>query len=195
MPVKRLERLLTQHFLATVSLLVGLGWCAFALVVTTDVTIDTAAKSVDAMFKIAAVVGGTAWSLNRYFTARTDELQLRVDAATDFVTSGSDAPIFVCRLDIYNTGKALTSGFREFVVIESAISEGEVIVYHPISRWPDSDLHRAAPIEPGSWSALSFAVPLRSRVPVVRVYLELQFDGGKLWTWHRHFVNKGGPDE
>jgi len=191
--MKSLERLLTRQFLPAVFLLLVIGWAAFAVVVGSGVTVDTAAKVVDATFKIAAVLAGTAWTLNRYFTSRTDELQLRVDAAADFVPAdGDEVAMFVCRLDIINTGKALTPKFSELIEIESATAGKDDVGYVSLMRWPAEGLHPTQPIEPGSWSALSFAVPLVRSNKVVRVYLELHFEGRKQWTWHRHFVATGG---
>jgi|GEM_PF-6289086 len=193
MRTKSLERLLTQRFLPTVLILLIAGWSTFAVVVVIGgVTADTAAKVVDATFKIAAVLAGTAWTLNRYFTARTDELQLRVDSVVDFVPADEGGvSMFVCRLDIVNTGKALTSAFGELIEIESATASKDNVAYESLMRWPAAGLHMVAPIEPGSWSALSFAVPLPRSGRVVRAFLELHFDDGKQWTWHRHFVAGG----
>jgi len=191
--MKTFERLLTRRFLLTVSLLLLIAWGAYAAVLLNGASVDSVAKGVDSIFKIAAVVAGTAWTLNRYFTARTDELQLRVDATVDFVLDGTGSPgMLVCRLDVVNTGKALTPPFRELVEIESAAVDNHDVVYEHMMRWPEKDLHPAPPIEPGSWSAVSFATPLRRSRRTVRVYLELRFEGGKVWTWHRHFVAAGG---
>jgi hypothetical protein len=194
--VKIFEHWLTRRFLLTISILLLVSWGIFALVVLKGTTVEVAAKVVDAIFKIAAVVVGGAWTLNRYFTARTDELQLCVDAVVDFVSPDSEGDgMFICRLDVVNTGKALTPAFGEFIAIESATVDHNDVVYKPLMRWPDRGFHPSGPIEPGSWSALSFAIPLMRSTKVVRIYLELHFEGGKAWNWHRHFVGGRASNE
>lgn len=188
MRIDSLAHAFTRRFLTTTIILLVTSWGAFLTFVLLGTSVDVAAKTVDAIFKIAAVVVGAAWTLNRYFTARTDELQLRVDPVAEFVSNSLERDMFICRLDIVNTAKALTPAFAEVVEIASAIVHGEEIRYQSIMRWPEEGLHRVAPIEPGSWSALSFATPIEHSVRVVRIFLQLKFDGGKSWTWHRHFA-------
>jgi hypothetical protein len=192
MKLKNLEGLSTRHFMTTNLLLLGLGWAAFLITVSHGSSIDSATKVVDALFKIAAVVVGTLWALNRHFAGRTDALQLRVDSAIDVVRAdelGSDGKVgmLFCRLDIVNTGKTLTPALTEFLEVQSVRIETDALKYEPIWRWPRTDSHPSGPIEPGSWSAISFGCPVQPDVRAVRIYIELQFENGEMWNWHRFY--------
>jgi hypothetical protein len=187
MQLRSFERAFTQHFLPVTlgSLAVALG--IFFATIVVGASLDAAAKIVDASFKIAAVVVGTAWALNRYFTARTDVLQLRVEPVVEIMSGSDNVWLFVCRLDIVNTGKSLTPAFTAVLELLSVgVGAGEVS-YQSFHRWPDQEAHPVGPIEPGSWSAVSIAVVLPRDTRVVQTYLELHFETGNVWTWHRHF--------
>jgi hypothetical protein len=186
--MKALERAFTRHFLPVTLGSLALACGAFVTSIALGAPLEPAAKIVDATFKIAAVIVGTGWALNRYFTARTDVLQLRVDPIVELMPASETDRLLVCRLDIVNTGKSLTPCFSEVLELQAVdIVEGEV-TYEAFYRWPARQAHPAGPIEPGSWSALSLAVILPSETRVVQAYLELRFETGDVWTWHRHFA-------
>lgn len=192
--LKSLERIFTRHFLPAVIGSLLIAWTSFAVILTRGSDLDDAAKLVDALFKIAAVIVGTGWALNRYFMARTDALQLRVDPVVDVVqpdSVGEVVGLFVCRLDIVNTGRVLTPPFRDALTISEVKPRGAEVDYEPRFRWPEEGMHPGAPIEPGSWSAISVAVPFPHKVAVFHVHLQIEFEGGARWTWHRHFVQTG----
>jgi len=184
-----LERVFTRHFLPATLGSLAIAWVTLGAIVYTGGDLDDLSQLVDSAFKVAAVIVGTSWALNRYFTARTDVLQLRVEPTVDTVGQPAER-LLVCRLDIVNTGRSLTPTFREWLEIEAASRNAEAVTYMPIFRWPEQGDHRTAPIEPGSWSAISIAVPLPLEVNVVRIYLELDFADGTGWTWHRHFTTE-----
>lgn len=181
-----LERLFTRQFMLAIigSLVIAFGGSFGA--VALGASLATVSAVVDTSFKIAAVIVGTAWALNRYFTSRVDVLQLRVDSVVELM-SASDQRLFVCRLDIVNTGKSLTSPFAQVLELQSLVLRDGVVEYETFHRWPEECQHPGSPIEPGSWSAVSIAVVLPPAVDVIQVYLELEFEGGDLWTWHRHY--------
>jgi hypothetical protein len=192
MKLKSLEGLSTRHFMTTSLALLVLGWTVFLITISRGLNIDSATKVTDALFKIAAVVIGTLWALNRHFAGRTDALQLRVDSTIDVVNAGelggdSHVGMLFCRLDIVNTGKTLTPALTEFLEIDSVLIENDALKYQPIWRWPTTGSHPSGPIEPGSWSAISVGCPLQNDVRAVQIYIELQFENGEMWTWHRYF--------
>lgn len=186
--IRRLERLFTQHFLAVTAGCLAIAFGAFVFSVVRGYSLEIIATLVDTSFKIAAVIVGTAWALNRYFTARTDVLQLRVDPMVETVSSPDGNRLLLCRVDIVNTGKSLTPSLKESLDLHAVLIINDEVTYRPFYRWPADNSHPVAPIEPGSWSAISIAVPLPPDVCVVQVYIHLQFETGEIWTWHRHFT-------
>ncbi|HYK03333.1 MAG TPA: hypothetical protein VE974_16355 [Thermoanaerobaculia bacterium] len=191
MQIRTFERAFTRHFLPVTIGSVSVAWGVFFATMIFGASLDDAATIIDASFKIAAVIIGTAWALNRYFTARTDVLQLRIDPVVETVSASGGDRIFICRLDVVNTGKALTPPFTEVLELYSAEADSGEVAYRMFHRWPDQVAHPVGPIEPGSWSAVSTAVVLPRETPVVQAYLELQFETGDVWTWHRHFAANG----
>jgi len=188
MHIRTLERAFTRYFLPVTLGTLALAWGAFFASMTLGASLNDTATAVDALFKIAAVIFGTAWALNRYFTARTDILQLKVEPLVEVMVGSDRERLFVCRLDIVNTGSSLTPAFTEVIELQSVdVAAGEV-TYKPFYKWPAHQAHPAGPIEPGSWSAVSIAVALPHETRVVQTYLELQFATGEVWTWHRHFA-------
>jgi hypothetical protein len=188
MQIRKLEGAFTRHFLSVTSGGLAVAWGAFFATAFLGPSLEATAKAIDASFKIAAVIVGTAWALNRYFTARTDVLQLKVEPVVEIMSGGENDRLFVCRLDIVNTGRALTPAFTEVLELQSVGVDGGNVTYQPFYRWPIRDTHPAGPVEPGSWSAISIAVVLPRETRVVQIYLELQFDTNDVWTWHRHFA-------
>lgn len=191
MYLRKLEPLATRHFLAATAVFVLVAWTLFAVsVAALGYSVDSAGRVVDALLKAAAFVVAGMWAMNRYFTQRTDILQLRVDPSVDFVSENTEESEYVmlCRLDAVNTGKSLTSAYDAAIQVERPTPGVDPISYVPISRWPAKDFHRSAPIEPGSWGAISMAIRVPKATKFVRVYLELRFERGGAWTWHRHFA-------
>jgi hypothetical protein len=191
MDLHRLEKFATRHFVRWSVTLVLLSWTVLVAATAFLTTVDIATKFVDAFFKIAAVIVGAMWVLNRYFTMRSDVLQLRVDPLVEFVRPApgdAEGIIVLCRLDIVNTSKTLTSEFAQVLTIEALTVIQDVVSYQSLGRWPPDGSHPRAPIEPGSWSAISVALPVPAELSAVRVHLDLTFNSGARYTWHRHFV-------
>jgi hypothetical protein len=190
---RKLETLATRYVVVTTVLLVVIVCALLAMAVQgLGYSVDTVGKVVDAVVKATALVVGGVWALNRYFTQRTDVLQLRVDPLVEFVAdtaTGSDL-VMLCRLDTVNTGKSLTSPYDVSLLIEGAVPASNPTAYVRIDRWPTTGSHRSGPIEPGSWGAVSMATRVPKTTKFVRVFLELKFDANATWTWHRHFVVK-----
>lgn len=188
MHLAKLEQLFTRHFLSVTLVTLTVAWLGFASIIIIGGDLARVATIIDGAFKIAGVIVVTSWALNRYFMARTDVLQLRVDPAVEFVGGADEERMLVLRLDIVNTSRSLTPAFTEMLEVESVAREGTAVRYTPLFRWPTTGAHPAPPIEPGSWSAIDVAIPTPVATRVVRLYVELAFESGAGWTWHRHFV-------
>ena len=188
MQIRALERIFTLHFLAVAFGGLALACAMFFAAAASGVSLHVLATITDVFFKLAAVIFGSSWALNRYFTARTDVLQIRVDPTIEIMTAPTKERLFVCRLDIVNTGKALTSAFDESLEFYSVEVENGEITYRVFHTWPEQHPHPVDPIEPGAWSAVSTAVLMPQEARIVQVYLALRFETGELWTWHRHFA-------
>lgn len=188
-----LERLVTRHLVgASLALAASILGLAYLAAVTNAVTLDQLAKGADLAIKCVAAVVGSAWALNRYFTGRVDEFQIRVDASVDVVAAGAftespDLGLLITRLDIVNTGKVLLPEFGQVVVVDEVFPSQEGVKSMPIFRWPISGLHPGPPIEPGSWSAINFACPIKASTAAVRIYLEVYVAAELRWTWHKTF--------
>lgn len=194
-----LERPTTNYFIITILILVAAVIVGFALAVALGTDLEALSRFVDAVTKCLAVLIGTVWALNRYFTSRTDVVQLRVDAGIDTIRSNAfsnsqpvTSGLLAFRLDIVNTGKSLIAPFHQLLEVHAVQpSETGGIEYVEIARWPAEGLHPGGPIEPGSWSALNSEIPIRDDVKAVRLYLELHLEEDRRWTWHKTF---GIPD-
>ncbi len=186
--LSRLERPLTKYFVVVTAGAVVIAWAGIVAVLISGATVDKVTKLVDVAFKVAAVIVASCWALNRYFTARTDALQLRIDPTVEFVDDPEMQHLLICRLDVVNTGRALLPSFQETLKLQSVRIEGAELTYDPFFNWPEAGFHSAGSIEPGSSSAVSVAVPLARKVRVVQAYLELRFADGSAYTWHRHFT-------
>ncbi|HEV2274990.1 MAG TPA: hypothetical protein VGR96_12540 [Acidobacteriaceae bacterium] len=189
--VKWLERLVVRRFPQLSLALAVLFIAAVSAVLWKKaVTLDQLSKAVDSILKGLAILLGALWSLNRYFTTRTDYPQLRVDMAVNFVPStafGKDSlyGLLSYRLDIVNTGKTLLPVTGYCVELANVILSQEAVAYEKFHRWPESGMHSANPIEPGSWGAISEAVACPKDVLAVNLYLDVELEGKRHWTWHR----------
>ena len=188
-----LENLVTRDLgLSIVAVTVG-ALAVGALVIDGQLaTIDLLAKGVDILLKVVGSVVAAAWALNRYFILRTDDLQLRVDAAVDIGKAGSfeatpGLGLLLVRLDIVNTGKALVPPFHQCLVVDEIYPDYRGLAEKRLSRWPEIGLHPGGSIEPGSWSAINFTLPIAESARVVRILLEIYIDNQLEWTWHRNF--------
>jgi hypothetical protein len=187
----RFDALLSRHFVLTVGVLVGVLLVFYAAVLmVAGVSVDTAGKLIDSVFKIVAVLVGAAWALNRYYVGRTDALQMRVDPHIDVIEAGSFAPnsasgLLLYRLDVVNTGRRQLAAYRLSVEVASVeLGPSNDPAYYELAAFP---WHEGAPIEPGSWAAVSNAVAVTSEVKAVRILVIIETVGGEGWTWHQMF--------
>jgi hypothetical protein len=155
-------------------------------------SLDKVAKAVDVILKSCAAIVGGAWALNRYFTSRTDELQLRVESDVQAISAGSfkespDLGMLMGRLDIVNTSRSLIPVFEQRLVVDEVYPTPDGIEEVSLYAWPQSGLHPGGPIEPGSWSAINFSHSIPASTLAVRIYLEIYIEGALRWTWHKTF--------
>lgn len=152
-------------------------------------SVDNLAKFTDAVFKTAALLLGTLWTINRYFVGRVDAAQFRVDST--LVKIPGDAPLdpalIIFRLDLVNTGKTQIKEYLHYIEIDEVRATSTGVDYRSLHRWPLKDLHLGGPIEPGSWSAINGEVACSSSVKAVRVFLAVNLEEEEQWTWHKTF--------
>lgn len=188
---KLLERLMTRQLPATVTCaILVLLMVLTALLVFTSATIEQIGGIVDISLKVIASIVGGAWALNRYFMARTDELQLRIDADVQAIPAGSfketpDLSLLIARLDIVNTGKTLMPTFEHRLLINGVFPARDGVKEVALYRWPEMGLHLGGPIEPGSWSAINISHSIPGSTLAVRVYVEIYLMSVLRWTWHK----------
>jgi len=193
--LKKLERLLTRHFvLSTASVVVLVLGGISSLLILSPARIDDIGKAVDITLKSVAVILGGAWALNRYFTLRTDELQIRVDADIQAIPAGSfkeaqNFGLLNVHLNIVNTGKSLIPQFGQRLIIRNVYPTPEREFYDQLYDWPEAGLglHQTCSIEPGSWSAVNISRPISTSTLAVNVYLEIYIGEARKWTWHKTF--------
>jgi hypothetical protein len=185
----RFDTLLSRHFVLTVSMSVGICLLLYTTAISAfGVSVDTLGKAIDSIFKMIAVLVGAAWVLNRHYVGRTDALQIRIDPLVDIVASGasdSSSSLLLYRLDVVNTGRRQLIGYRLMIEIASvelgATGDPE---YYEVATMP---WHEGAPIEPGSWAAVSNVVTIGAEVKVVRITVVVEAADGQGWTWHQMF--------
>jgi hypothetical protein len=184
------ERLIVQRIalITAVACLIVIVLLAGSLF-NRHVTLDLLSKATDGLLKALAIVVGTLWSLNRYFTTRTDYPQLRVEVIIDSLPStvfGSEYlhGLLSYRLDIINTGKVLlnVTGYR--VRISNVILSKDEVLYEPLHEWHETKAPSAL-IEPGSWGGVSRAITCPNDVRAIMLFLEVELAIGGPWTWHR----------
>ena len=190
-----LELATTKYLILTVCLV--FSSVMLLLVITLFVkAIDSQAVNtfVDSLLKATALIGGSAWALNRYFTGRTDAPQLRVEPTLSLIPAkrfSKDRPgsLLIYRLDILNTGRTLLIVEGQFVEVSAVVADSESVNYavKSIYRWPADGYHPGPQIEPSSWSAVTDAIPIESDVQVVQLYLEILSKNKVAWNWHRFF--------
>jgi hypothetical protein len=184
------ERIIVEQFLITtivavILLVAGVG----SILLFTRATLAEVSTATDTLLKALAILVGAMWSLNRYFTTRTDYPQLRVEMTLDSLPSifgDADNGLLSCRLNIVNTSKVLLPivGYR--VEISNVLVHQNEVLYERLNEWPGTGaMHSAAPIEPNSWAAISIAFACPKDVRAVRTFLEVQLENGASWTWHR----------
>lgn len=195
-----LERLATAHVWRLVAgiLLVAVAM-ATALGFMEPWRLDAASKIVDAVVKFMVAAIGGVWALNRYFAGRTDQLQFRVEPSVEYVEGSAfggarSTGLMLCRLVLVNTGRTLIAPLQHFVEIASVTPTPSDVRHHVFWRWPQEGTHPGLPIEPGSWAAVSFEVPIAAEVRVVWVYIEFQSAGKRVVNWHQSFALKGPRD-
>ena len=188
-----LEELTTTYLmtfiLIVVLLPVGIYAAILALKLTSAISL---ASFVDSVFKTVAILVGAAWTLNRYFVSRTDELQIKVEADVKIIPSSKFSNVqgkslLLYRIDIINTGKVLITEGQKFIVINSVTPTKDGVKHEQLHRWPSEGFHRAGRIEPGSWSAANNAISVPQEVKAVHVYLEFVSPDKSKWTWHKTF--------
>ena len=193
MSLRVLERLTTRHLVLSTSIFIAVVLtCVVSVLVLAPSGLDKMGKVVDVVLKSTAAIIGGAWALNRYFTTRTDELQLRVDSDVQAISAGSfketaDLGMLIARLDIVNTGKALLPEFEQRIIVNDVRPTTEGIKSDTLYTWPEKGLHPGGPIEPGSWSAINFAHTIPASTLAVQVYLEIYMNDSLNWTWHKTF--------
>jgi hypothetical protein len=189
--VRWLEQLIVRRFfqltLVLALVLVTAGALALAKKV---VTLGDLAKATDSLLKALAILVGALWSLNRYFTMRTDYPQLRVEMVLDalpskLVDKEDLVGLVFYRLDIINTGKALLPVTRYSVKISNVALVDEKVLCEPLHEWGTSFADLGYPIEPGSWGAISEAFACPKDVLAVQVFLDVELERNIHWTWHR----------
>jgi hypothetical protein len=165
-----------------------------AILFNHHVTLEFLSKATDTLLKALGIVVGTLWSLNRYFTTRTDYPQLRVEAIIDSLpgtTFGTESlyGLLSYRLDVVNTGKVLLhiAGYR--VQVFNVLLRKDQVLYEVLHEWTGTDggpeSASSDSIEPGSWAGVSSAIACPNDVRAVRVFLEVKLAEGGSWTWHR----------
>jgi hypothetical protein len=189
-----LERLLTtRRFLPTVVILITLPIIAFTLVVAfTSVSLNQANLYVDSAVKIIATLAAAAWALNRYFTNRIDEPQLRIDPQIDVAAADASKPsssngLLLCRLEIVNTGQVLFNNYTYTVQIDSVKLQSDgTVAYKPIKGYYERN---GKEIEPGSWAAYSQAMALEQHARAIVVSLEISLKATNeiYYSWHKLF--------
>jgi len=190
-----LEAISTKYFVITIALVIISVPVLFILVLHFSITnIEILATFVDAVFKTIALLIGSIWTLNRFYTTRTDATQIRVDDEVFCIPSSrfsasqsTQRTLLIYRLDIVNTGKTLIEPFQQYVEVQAVIPSDESIEYVTIWRWPLDGTHPSGPIEPGSWSAINDTVGISPSIQAVRLYLGIQLNKNHYWSWHKTF--------
>lgn len=190
--MNRFENLMVRWFpLVTGCAALALVGIICSALLIRSVTLDHLSKLTDTLLKALAVLVGALWSLNRYFTTRTDQPQLRVEVTIDSAGSecfGQDAVfgILAYRLDINNTGKVLLPVTGHRVEVAKVLVNGDRVLYERLHESPaGGGLHPSGPIEPGSWRGISDAIACPNDVRAVRIFLEIHLEKEGIWTWHR----------
>ena len=198
-----LEAATTRHLILTISSILVLTIGVFTVVLGSRITeLDKLSKFVDALFKAIAILLGMIWTLNRYYTGRTDTTRLRVDtdvSKVHYPTADSttvDLALLIFRLDVVNTGTVLIPTYQQSMEIEAVTPSDEGTVYNSLYCWPSEGKHPGGPIEPGSWSAINDAISIPADVKAVRIYIEIELSPQSIWTWHKTFdISKGEGSE
>jgi len=153
----------------------------------------------DIALKVAALLVGGLWALNRYFVQRTDAIQIRVDPSVNYLrlpTQDSEertSPgLLIYRLEVVNTGKSFIPAYKQFVQLSAVRLHEHGLSLEPLHRWPEIGFHEGGPIEPGSWSAIDDAISVSQDLVAMQLYLEVHLSGGQVWTWHRTWALQEG---
>jgi len=198
-----LEAATTKYLILTISSILLLTIGIFAVVLGYRITeLDKLSKFVDALFKAMAILLGMIWTLNRYYTGRTDTTRLRVDTDVSIVrypnadSTTADLALLIFRLDVVNTGAVLIPTYQQSMEIEAVTPSDKGTIYNSLYRWPSKGKHPGGPIEPASWSAINDAISIPADVKAVRIYIEIELSPGSMWTWHKTFdISKGESNE
>ncbi len=187
-----LQSLVTRHLVVTVFAMVIVVNLTAAVVLKLQwITLDQFAKYVDAVVKTTALLAGSAWALNRYYVHRTDLEQFRIEADVTKCSFPEESEeymnLLIYRLDIINTGNVLFDGYSEAVLIESVEPGVDGVKMLPLHRWPTIGYHPGSPIEPGSWAAINDSICIPASTKVVRIFVDIQYNDGRNWTWHKTF--------
>lgn len=188
-----LESLTTRHLVTTVFVVTVVVISMSGVVLWFRwATLDQMAKYIDTVFKTTAFFAGVAWALNRYYVHRTDNVQFRIDADVKICKlsqTGSGAKnLLIYRLDIVNTGNTLFGNYKKAVLIESVAADAEDnIKMTTLHRWPEIGYHPGPDVEPGSWAAINEAVLIPSDAKAIRIFVDLQGQNDRSWTWHKTF--------
>jgi hypothetical protein len=163
-------------------------------------TLDQLTKISDVFLKATASVVAAAWALNRYFTARVDELKLSINSDVSVVPAGGfgDTPelgLLIVRLEVVNTGNSLVPDFDQFLVADEIYPTRDGVGERTLWRWPETGLHSGGLIEPGSWSAINTVHCISASTRVVRLYLEIHMDEAPKWSWHKTFKIERASEE
>ena len=189
--MKKLEIITTKYLILTVFLIVVITIFVYIFVTVRGyISLDILSKYVDIVFKTLAVIIGAIWGLNRYFAARTDALQIRVDPDVKIVRDKSYGrkALLIYRLDIVNTGRTLIPQFAYFITIEKVSPSKEIEPsYELLYRLPQTGLQGSGEIEPNSWSAINDSISISSNIKAIRIYIEIHITSGNVWTWHKTF--------
>lgn len=188
-----IELATTRYLFISIAIAISVSTSlALSLIIKGYLDLDQLSTVVDTAVKLLGVIIGAIWALNRYYISRFDVPQLRVDCSFDLVEGPELSPVsqddlLLFRLDIVNTGKAALPPSRQQVLVEKIWLEGNKTQLEEIFRWPVQGRHPTPPVEPGSWSAVNFALPIAPSVIAIRIYIDLIMEGGPRWTWHRSF--------
>jgi hypothetical protein len=187
-----LEAVTTKYLVLTIFGVLVLTVLILAIILNYQIaSLDDLSKFVDTVFKAIAILLGTIWTLNRYYTGRVDSEKLRVDPDVKIVrnseTEKLGQALLIFRLDIINTSAVLIPEFQECVEIDSLELTDSGIIEKRLYRWPESGSHPGGPIEPNSWSAINDALPVPVETYAIRVYVEIVFSDHQMMTWHKTF--------
>jgi len=187
---RALENISTKR-LIPISILVIIG-VPIAVTILTEanvIDVDKFSTIVDSTVKIIGLIVGFLWFANRYFVNRIDFQHLKVEGVVNKfkMDDSANKHLLNYNTQITNSGETLIKELSHYIEIQEIKIVADEVVFETIYRFPDNGYHKGINIEPDSWIALNDSFIVKDDIKVVRIFIEMNIDNKRDWTWHKDF--------